>query len=314
MPDCYSLPTHIARVVSRLNVTGPDASADTFLVTSYVMEAVLKTAAIGLCSGIRQSSEDVAYRLEYDLLRADGLGGWESALSTAVGHSYVGYIDQDLQGLVAWVTKKRTKADDEWARQAARECAAILNLLEVPDSELPRAFSVRHLLGHLVRIRNKTKAHGAVGEDFFAAANSPYLRAAELLLRNCPAMKWDWFHLSLHAKKDTVRAIRLCGTEPKHALAKEAEMLRVPHHGVYFRTHERGRLFSCGNLLRANRECSVFLMPNGSYTDTGSAEYIDYANGHVEQCDASAYLAPPAPLPPSATEGLPTLAHIIHEG
>ena len=186
--DCAELPTHVARVVSRLDVTGPHASGDTFLTASYVVESVLKTIGVVLCSGIRRTSSSAAYRFEYGLVRADGLGAWEEAITTAVGHSYAGYIDQDLQSLVVWLTRKRTRAEDRWAREAVQECSAILSLLAAPDAEPPRSFAVRYLLNQLVRVRNKTKAHGAVGADFFDKANQHYIRAAELILESCPAM------------------------------------------------------------------------------------------------------------------------------
>ncbi len=303
MIDCTKLPTHVAKVVARLNVVGPDASADTFLCASYITEVVIKTLALSLCAGMRRASEDAAYGLEYKLVHADGLGAWEAVITSAVSHSYAGHIDQDLQGLVAWFTKKRTKAADEWAKSAARDCVEILNLLGVPDPGIPHSFTLCHLMTHLVRIRNRTKAHGAVGEDFFAAANPHYVQAVSLLLENCPAAQWEWYHLSVRPTKDNVRAIHLVGTDPQHVPAHDAESLRPGCQGVHFRTHRRGRLFSCGDLLSANRECTVFLLPNGGFSGQGIAQYIDYATGHTEEIDASRYQTPPAPLPPSATEG-----------
>jgi len=44
--EASSLPTHLAKVVQRLNVVGPEASADTFLVASYIVEAAVKSLVI----------------------------------------------------------------------------------------------------------------------------------------------------------------------------------------------------------------------------------------------------------------------------
>jgi len=54
-------------------------------------------------------------------------------------------------------------------------------------------------------------------------------------------------------------------------------------------------------------ECSSFLLPNGGLSATNSGEFIDYATGDTERVDLSRYALPPAPLPPSETEGLPDL-------
>jgi len=301
------LPTHVARVASRLRVTGSEASGDTFLVTSYLAESVLKTIAVTLCSGIRKTSEHIAYRLEYDLVRADGLGVWEAVIGTAVSHAYAGYVDQEMRSLVVWLTKKRTRADDEWAREAAQECSTILSLLGASECDIPKVVNVRHLVAQFVQIRNKTKAHGAVGADFFEEANCHYLRATQSLAENCPALGWDWYHLSVRPGKGTVRAVHLCGTDPKHVTADKAEALRPPATGVYFRTHDRGHLFPCAPLVSSNRECTWFGLPNGGFTDRGSAELIDYATGDVRRAGIPSHLSPPAALPSSATEGAPAL-------
>ena len=68
-----NLPTHLASVTRRLNVTGNDASADTFLAASYVSESLLKTIAIVLLTGKRRGANTNPYKFEYDLVRADGL-------------------------------------------------------------------------------------------------------------------------------------------------------------------------------------------------------------------------------------------------
>ena len=64
--------------------------------------------------------------------------------------------------------------------------------------DLPtRPQTARELIGDFVQIRNKTKAHGAVGPDFFAVANEPYISAVQLLLVQCPLFSWDWLHLTV---------------------------------------------------------------------------------------------------------------------
>ena len=73
LDDTAILPTHLARVVARVNLTGPDACADTFLMASYVIEALVKSIAIALCAGIQRSSPNIAYKFKYELVRADGL-------------------------------------------------------------------------------------------------------------------------------------------------------------------------------------------------------------------------------------------------
>lgn len=240
-------------------------------------------------------------------MRGDGIGVWDKAVGECTGQAYAGYIDIDLQPLVAWVTRKRTRREDEWAREVAADCSAILQLLDMPDADTPSRLTVRHILGQIVRIRNKTKAHGAVGPDFFQRANRHYINAVSQILRDSPIVRWEWFHLSVRAEKDNVRAIRLEGLNPHHVHMAEAEKLRPDIDGLHFRCHAKGHLFHSGGLLRTNRECSAFTFPNGAYTEKGVAEFLDYGTGRVEHVELPKYLQPPTPLPASATEGAATL-------
>ncbi len=249
----------------------------------------------------------MARKYEYKLVRADGLGVWEQVISELTGQSHAGYVYSELQQLLAWISQKRTKAGDEWAREIAEECARILELLGMPETEVPGRLSVRHILSQFVRIRNKTKAHGAVGEDFFDNANSHYVSATVKFLENCPIVNWAWYHLSVRQSRNNVRAVQLTGPSPAHVRSEESKQLRPKTHGIHFRTHTRGRLFHCGEMLRSNRECTTFFLPNGGYTNRGIAEFLDYGSGRVEHVELPQYVQPPARLPASATEGAATM-------
>lgn len=301
------LPTHLALVARRCHAVGPNSSADTFLMTSYLVESLIKTTAITLLAGVRKSSPNISKKFEYELIRADGLGSWEAVIGDFMGQSNSGYVDADLQALLAWLTKRRTQAEDAWAKTAITRCAEVLKLLGVLDAEMPTRPTIRFLFGQLVRIRNKTKAHGAVGPDFFDEANPKFIEATQLLLENCPISSWDWYYLSVREEKATVRAISLRGLSPQHVRGEDSEQLRPKRAGIHFRTHPRGHILWCGELLQSNREYSEFMIPNGGYTDKGVAEFIDYGIGRTNSVSLPQYLTPPAPLPPSATEGLSVL-------
>jgi hypothetical protein len=299
-----SLPTHLARTAARLQIQGGENSAETFLLASYLAEASIKTVSVALCAGIEAASPANAYRIKYGLIRADGLGVWEEAISTISSHSYAGYVPQDLQPLIAWLTKKRTRSEDQWVEEALENCYKILERIGVEGLRRPRTPKCTHLISQLVVLRNKTKAHGAVGIDFFAKNTPDYLASIWAFVENCPAMGWDWYHLSNRSSSGSIRAIRLKGLAPALLAAEEAEQLRYAGEGIHFSAHNKGSCFSCGDLFQSNLECSRFLLPNGSFSpQSGHTEFLDYSTGAIERLEATAYLTPPAPLPPSATEG-----------
>jgi hypothetical protein len=303
--DVSVLPTHIAKAAARVNTVGPNSSADTFLTTSYLAEAAIKTVAIACYAGLGERAPEYAYRLGYELVRADGLGNWEKAIRTSTTLPAASYLGPEFQPLLEWATKKRTKPDDDWYRTARAAAVAVLAELGV-DLELSRQDSARTLISALVQIRNKTKAHGAAGQDFFDAINQSYITAVSQFVAHCPVFAWRWMDLSSR-DKGTVRGVLLEGLSPRHLKDAEVQGLAPSAAGVYVYPPQARRPMSCVDLFHSNRECSLFLLPNGNYNDRGQAESIDYGSGATSQEDFSRFLRAPAPLPPSETHGLEAL-------
>jgi tetratricopeptide (TPR) repeat protein len=296
------LPTHVAKSALRLSAVGVDASADTFLMASYLAEIAVKTIGVALQVALRDRAPSHAYRIAYELVRADGLGSWESAIRECTSEPLVGFIAQDCNALIAWATRRRSRPEDEWFRVAKASAGQVLKLLGAPEESSNRPQTARDLVASLVQIRNKTKAHGAVGPDFFAEANEPYVDAVSAVVENCPVFSWQWLHLSLR-EKGNVRAILLRGEGPQHLRETEANRFKPKQPGVYFLPPEGVRPLFVGDLLRSNREHSRFSLPNGGYDGKGRAEFLDYGTGSTSKEDVSAFIAPPVLPPPSETQG-----------
>ncbi|MBM3470232.1 MAG: hypothetical protein FJX73_05505 [Armatimonadetes bacterium] len=306
--NTQDLPTHLTRVAARLRLVGPDASGDTFLLTSYLFEASLKTIAIALWSGLRGSSAENAYAVAYRLVRADGLGEWEDSIYQMSSQPLAGYLSPVFQPTINWLTQKRKPPADDWFLAAIGASDRIISFLGLePDSDVSRYRTIRHLLKSLVLIRNKTKAHGAVGPEFFQMANPHYLTAVSAIAVRCPLFRARWMHLSIRVSKNTVRGVDLVGPEPRHIRDAECEEFSPTVPGVHVALARGIQPFYVGEFLRTTVECKAFLLPNGGFTTANGAEFIDFANGETERLDLPAYALPPAPLPPSETEGLPDL-------
>lgn len=304
--DVATLPTPIAEVAARLNVVGPDSSADTFLITSYLAEVGVKAVAVALHAALREKAPDYAYRIGYELVRADGLGSWEKVIRSATTLPQASYLGGEFGPVLEWATRKRTKAEDEWFREARTAAGNVLFELGV-ELEISRQDSVRTLISALVQIRNKTKAHGAAGQDFFSAVNPYYIKAVTYFVQNCPLLSWEWMHLSKREAKGTVRGVLLTGTTPRYMKDAEVAGLDPKLPGIYIASAQARRPYFAGDLLRTNLECSKFFLPNGAMTERGDAETIDYGSGELRKDDFSSFARVPAPLPRSETHGLENL-------
>ena len=306
MIDSSALPTPLAVVVRRLNVCGPENSADTFLYASYVAEVAIKMLGVGLVAGLKERAPDHAYRLAHDYVRADGLGVWEDGIRQCTSQPLVGFLDRRLMEIVSWATKKRSGEGNEWYTAAAKDLEYLFELLGLESYIPTKKPTVQHLLTALVQLRNKTKAHGAAGEDFWNPANDRWVSAVEGFVTHCPLFGWPWIHLPTR-ESGKVRGVWLTGTDPKHAKKNELEEITAPETGVFFKPSALGQPIPCGTLLHANRECTEFLLPNGGYSAKGRASFLDYGAGFEKKIDAKEYLRPPVAAPPSTTQGLSAL-------
>jgi hypothetical protein len=302
-----TLPTPIAHVARRLNVAGGEAFANTFLAASYLAEAAIKMLAITLYAGLRERGSDHAYRIGHQLVRADGLGMWEVAIRDSTTQPLVGFLPPEMNALVTWANKIRTKTEDEWFKRAQQALDRIFEALDIENVVPERKPTARNIIAALVQIRNKTKAHGAVAENFYSIANEPYIEAIQMFLDNCPIFnKWQWFHL-LPAGKGNIRLVFLHGESPHHVSEKDFDLSGISQPGVYFRPDQPRHLISCADLLRSDLECSTFLFPNGGYSASGEAWFINYGTGYTSRQEVLAFIRSPVPLPPSETHGLDLL-------
>jgi hypothetical protein len=299
-----SLPSPLAFVISRLKVIGADRTTDTFMATSYVFEAAIKLFGICLQAGLEDKAQLHAYRFGYDLVRADGLGVWPASIEQMTSMPIVSFMPTEYLSISEWFNRKRTRPEDEWCRNALSEARNILGDLGIDVGKNTKE-SVRSLVTLLIQIRNKTKAHGALGPDFYDANNARYIAAVTALITNCPIFQWPWYHLSHRPGNDSLRGVRLLGTSPSHIKNSDLERLAAKKDGVYIEAPSTGRLFYLGRLLRSTRECRDFSIPNGNFRDRDShGEVLDYATGVTRHCDFSEFGTTPAPLPPSETAGL----------
>lgn len=302
--DLNRLPTHLAQVARRIETHGVDGSADFFLYSSYLFEALLKTIGVVLASGVRQGSNEDAYRLTYHAIRADSLGKWDELVHIGSQLPTASFIKPELRPLIIWLSKRRKHEEDPWFVEAA-QCAESVSVSLDPESSSARITSVKSLISRLVFIRNKTRGHGAKGSDFFAKINELFYRSIARLIENCPIIDYEWEFSAVRGRKNQFVTVALMGLAPKYKANDVSEFVRTSEE-IHFLPPNGPRHYPCAPLLTTNRECSEFWFPNGAYGN-GKAEYINYATGDTKRLEVAGYERPPASLPESETVGLPEL-------
>lgn len=313
IPDPKALPTSVAHVIRRLRLEGVDNGSDSFLHASYVAEAALKLVVVSFHAALSANDEERAYEIGYRLIRANGLGQWEQALRRVTSLPHVGSLPRSTNQLTEWVTKRRSRQGSGWFSDALNSLVSVVDCIGDVGLSLPQNPSVEDLVHGLVLIRNKTKAHGAYGADFFARVNTSYINAVSEFVESCPLFQAQWIYRRPdHRRNDKGVYVALEGLSPRidESIEPEGELTSS---GVYVVVDKDRRPFQVAALYDkstkskwlclVNRELDHFWLPNGGYTNSGKAEFLDYGKGHRTKLKDDYYTEPPAPLPSSRTEG-----------
>jgi hypothetical protein len=304
--DARALPTPLAQVARRVNTVGLQASADSFLMVSYLVEASVKLLAIGLHAALRPSANEAAYRIGHELVRGDGLGTWEQAIRSATSLPAASFLPPEMNPVVTWVSQRRGRPEDTWYAEAGAAIRSVCDVLGVESGIPERKPNVLHLLNALVQVRNKTKAHGAVGPEFYQFASAPYMQATTAFLANCPLFQSHWYYL--YRRGDQKKGVQLRGDTPIALRDAEAEQVDFVEPGVYIWPAGGSHPLSASTLIFADAECRDFYLPNGGYNSSkGTAEFVDYATGHTRHTQVPHFARQPAPLPTSETHGMDAL-------
>lgn len=297
------LPTPMALAARRLNSVGIDDEANAFLLLSSLAESAIKLIGIAVYAAAKDDNPDDAYRWGYSYVRDSGLGSWDRALAEAVNSVPVSLLPKDYQDLTVWATKKRKTSADPWffaAKAAASDISNQLGLSGCPDPS-----NARGLVSLAVFLRNKTKGHGALGPEFFASCNRRYLQLVSALLESCPVFSWQWIGFTAVSRAKT-RTVSLTGSEPS-LIATPEGLPSDARTGIYVQASVDGPFYDVSDLMRSDHEFRHFWLPNGGFTRSGEAEFIDYGSGQTMKREPEAFCIAPVPLPDSETHGLPGL-------
>jgi hypothetical protein len=290
----------LAPMRHRLELAKSDSDTAYFFDLMYYGEYIVKLVCLGVVAGLNDEKERHRYRLEHRLVRADGIGEWVSSLDDAL----VGPASQVLRPAAKEeqriFTEQAVTTSGEWRPEAVRRLNAVLNVVN-PDLEaLPAKVSLRKWFNLFAALRNRTRGHGTVTSRTCSKVCTDLEASLHLVADNLPlfSRSWAYLHRNLSGK---YRVIRLGGERrPFEFLLSQSHYTYADGAYVFFDEPAAARL------LMTDVDLSAFLVPNGGFK--GEAfETLSYATDEKRQIDIHDFAAPPTPLPPSETEGLPTL-------
>ena len=263
----------------------------------YAGEAVTKLTIAGLLAAVQADRYRNRYRLEYLLVRADGLGDWNRALDDIL----TGQSSQFLDRAAIPTTRALTErvSEDAWQSIALEDLTEAIHYVNLEGSPRP---SNRRVQGStwfkdFVRLRNGTRGHGAPSASVLGRACPSLKRSIEIMASNIPLFSLPWAYLYRN----------LSGKYRVSYWGEEGEMLerlkRESDHSFDNGVHIEFDKLRSVSLVESNPERSDYWLVNGKFGNT-EFELLSYWTNDRISRSSGPYMTPADELPPSETEGL----------
>ena len=249
---------------------------------------------LGMVASIADDKERNRYRLEHRLVRSDGLGDWGKVIEDAL----IGPASQFLLNEAREEQRELIQAckEGEWQYDASAALKSALQHLEIEAEEVPVKSDMKRWFRLFVRLRNKTRAHGATQPEKATRAAEHIARSIKLVYRNFRLFHRPWAHLyrNMNGK------FRVSGITEDIAdfdFLKQSQDRQFPN-GIYLFMGAPRRI--C--LMHTDAELRDFFFANGGL-NSKKFEMLSYYSDDKVDGDGTAFLTPPGVLPPSETEG-----------
>jgi tetratricopeptide (TPR) repeat protein len=291
----------ITQIQNRIGSAKQDSDFTYFYALLLEGEALLKTTVLGFLACLVNDPDRHRYRLEYRILRADGLGPWSVVLDDALTGPASQFLLTDFSLEKNELT--RLCGVSTWQFEAVSSLKQCLDSLEIEAEELPTQTDMKRWFSLFATLRNKTRGHGATMPGKVANAALCLQNSITQFHGKHSLFKRQWAYLYRNLSgKYKVMPI----TEKADAFEelKKVSDKSYPN-GVYlFAGTPRLVPF-----LESDADLTDFFFPNGSFAK-GKYECLSYATDNKRQGDGSQHLLPPGTLPPSETQGLGELEEL----
>ena len=282
----------VERMWERVDIAREDSDASLFFTLLNFGELITKITIAGLVAAVLDD-EGHRYRQLYRLVRADGLGEWDQVLDDVLSGPASQFLLPEAFEEKRQLMQKVSPGI--WQYGVAKHMYDCLKVFDIPF-DLPSKIDARKFFSMFVRLRNKTKAHGAPQSTLFGIA-SPYLEnAIRMMTDEFSLFKREWAYLYRY-NSGKYRVTKLSSSIPNFLELKDSKALNLLN-GVYVYFGERVLV----DLIKSDPDASDFYFANGGF-DGKKIEYLSYRTGKILNYDVLPYLTPPLELPHSETQG-----------
>lgn len=286
----------LAQIEQRLAQSREDSDVAFFyeLLNAGEMAVKLLTAAMVAC--LEPDRERHQYRLEYQLVRADGLGTWSAALDDVLTGPASQVLAQPARVFQRELTQVFRLGSEDWQARSIESLHQARSAID--DAEEPSSrVSGRRWVADFAALRNRTRGHGATTAAACSAASRPLHESVMAVLANLSVFRLPWAHVRRNLSGKYRVTDLGTNVNPFHYLRSENN--HSVANGIYLWADEPHRV----GLLSTDDDVRDFYLPNGGFNGR-RYELLSYITDSRISTPIDEYQEPPGALPSSETQGL----------
>lgn len=296
----------LSRMWDRVEQSQQDSDIAYFHDLMLLGELTVKLLTSAALASVENDRDRQRYKIEYHLVRADGIGDWSRALEEVVTGPANAYIISEARPLIRELTDSFSTGDSSWQRVAVDALSDAAASVDQELERAPRKANLQWWVRSFATLRNRTRGHGAITGVKCSAASPALQRSILSVLTGCSVFYSPWLHL--HRNISGKYRISTIGGDSSSFSYLKSEKSHTHEDGAYIGFDSSLRRLP---LIYSDVDLQDFFVANGGYRigqkDGPTFEMLSYISDTRRREGAQGYLTPPEALPASETEGLPNL-------
>lgn len=289
------------KMKDRSDLAREDSDTSFFFDLMYSGESALKIMIVELIAGLEKTTERHRYQFEYDLVRADSIGTWQTSLEDALkGPASQSFRVESRPSVEAWTTKTGP-GSSSWQRESIDLLSQVCRSLDVNvQIEYNSKLSLLDWGRMFVSLRNRTRGHGAPRSAQLYNAAVELEKSLISIQNNSPAFTRSWAYIK-RGLSGKYRVSSFGGNRSDFAYLT-TETNHTLSDGVYLHLGKPVRT----TLIHTDVDLSDFYLPNGNYRN-GRMEFISYISDLRSELTDEKFTLPVQARRASETSALPDL-------
>jgi hypothetical protein len=291
------------KMMERIDNAREDSNVALFYDLLLLGEMLTKVVASGLVAAIQDDRDRHRYQQLYTLVRAGGIGDWEKVINTVL----TGPASQHLLSLAKDEQRELTQtlSKGSWQYDATELLTSCVRCVDPQWENIPTKVGARRWFSTFVRLRNKTRGHGATLSSAINSIVGDLEQSIDMFIDNYSLFNRSWAYISRNLSgKYRIAKLSDKATSFEPLKSKQGMSINIPD-GIYIHFDETNKFTQIVNveLIYTTIDAMDFFFPNGAFTDD-KFELLSYITDERLYSSSTPYLMPASSLPRSETQGL----------